>query len=319
MLNNFYKLEYSKSEEILPTLISNSIDAIVSDIPYGVNINSEWDRNIPSEGIWNECYRVLKPGAHCVIFGQPSMVPELISIMGATEFEYRDMWIWNYQGTHTKGYKTEDKKFRSKIRNVFNPIFIYRKKLEGTEEENWNKYGTNLLNIDCVREQYKGDHKSILDKFNKTGKKHLQSDTKSNTFKKMSSKGWIPNSKGAEPTNIKYFTRATTFERTINNTISNSHETVKPIKLMLWLIKLVTNRSSQIVLDPFMGTGSTGCACKLLNRNFIGIDCNEKWVTVAKFRIDNIDSIKDYFKDDLIGISDYKHALQKDDCNYLFK
>ncbi len=288
-----YKIIYAKSEKFLPSLKNCSVDALVSDIPYGVNINSIWDKGIPDEGIWNECYRILKPGSHCIVFGQPSMLYELMSIMSNTDFEYRDMWIWHYQGTHTKGCKAEDGKYRSRIRNVFNPILVYRKRLEGTESDNWDKYRTNLLNIDDNREPYKGNHDGIRKRFEETGEMHFQSNKPSNTFKTMQPKGWVPNINGAEPTNVKYITRATKAERTINGLVENRHETVKPIKLMMWLVGLVTSNNNQVVIDPFMGTGSTGCACKLLERKFIGIDCDEDSTIVAKIRIDNIEILKD--------------------------
>lgn len=67
----------------------------------------------------------------------------------------------------------------------------------------------------------------------------------------------------------------------------NFHPTVKPIKLMQYLINLVTPLSGT-VLDPFMGSGSTGVAAKNLNRKFIGIELNEEYFEIAKKRIENV-------------------------------
>lgn len=64
----------------------------------------------------------------------------------------------------------------------------------------------------------------------------------------------------------------------------NLHDTEKPVELM----KILIDNSSQpdeIVLDPFMGIGSTGIACKMLNRRFIGIELDEKYYKIAKDRI----------------------------------
>lgn len=281
----------------LSTMEDSFVDVLISDIPYGVNINPKWDKNLPSEDVWKECYRVLKPGGHCLIFGQPSMAMHLMLVMTNTEFEYRDMWIWQYQGTHTKGFKVEEagNLYRSRIRNIFNSIYVFRKKLEGSEIDVWNKYRTNLFNIDSVREPYEGNHSNILKKFEKTGKKHVQSTNPSNTFKDMKQKGWLPDIRGREPVNIKYFTRPTKAERTVNGKVVNIHETVKPISLMLWLVNLTTTNSNQIVLDPFCGTGSTGCACKLLDRKFIGIDSDPEAVKTAVKRIENIEDIRSMF------------------------
>jgi len=64
----------------------------------------------------------------------------------------------------------------------------------------------------------------------------------------------------------------------------NNHPTVKPIALMKYLIILVS-REGQVILDPFMGSGTTGVACKLLNRKFIGIEQSEEYIKIAQARI----------------------------------
>jgi site-specific DNA-methyltransferase (adenine-specific) len=65
---------------------------------------------------------------------------------------------------------------------------------------------------------------------------------------------------------------------------SNFHPTVKPIKLMEYLVKLVTKEGA-IVLDPFLGSGTTAVACIKLNRNWIGIEKNKEYIEIANARI----------------------------------
>ena len=68
----------------------------------------------------------------------------------------------------------------------------------------------------------------------------------------------------------------------------NIHDTEKPIELM----EVLVNNSSQeneLVLDPFMGVGSTGIACIKNKRNFIGIEIDEKYFDIAKNRIEEIE------------------------------
>jgi len=67
----------------------------------------------------------------------------------------------------------------------------------------------------------------------------------------------------------------------------NNHPTVKPIALMEYLVKLVS-REGQVVLDPFMGSGTTGMACKKLDRDFIGIEMMPEYMEIAKARIDGV-------------------------------
>jgi len=74
-----------------------------------------------------------------------------------------------------------------------------------------------------------------------------------------------------------------------NNLNKNNHPTVKPIKLMSYLITL-GSRENDIILDPFMGSGSTGIAAKLLNRKFIGIEKEEEYIKTSKNRIEVINN-----------------------------
>ena len=62
------------------------------------------------------------------------------------------------------------------------------------------------------------------------------------------------------------------------------HPTQKPVELLEYLIKTYTNEN-ETVLDNCMGSGSTGVACKNTNRNFIGIELDEKYYNIAKERI----------------------------------
>ena len=65
----------------------------------------------------------------------------------------------------------------------------------------------------------------------------------------------------------------------------NHHPTVKPIALMRYLVRLTKTPTGGVVLDPFMGSGTTGIACVLEGREFIGIEMNEEYVEIAEKRI----------------------------------
>lgn len=75
---------------------------------------------------------------------------------------------------------------------------------------------------------------------------------------------------------------------TYSNIIGNKfHPTEKPVELMKDLIRQSTNEND-IVLDPFMGSGSTCIAAKELNRQYVGFEINQKYYDIAKKRLDNI-------------------------------
>ena len=67
--------------------------------------------------------------------------------------------------------------------------------------------------------------------------------------------------------------------------VKNHHPTVKPTDLMRYLVRLVTPKDG-IVLDCFMGSGSTGKACALEGFEFVGIDLDKEYCKIAKARID---------------------------------
>ena len=82
---------------------------------------------------------------------------------------------------------------------------------------------------------------------------------------------------------------------------ANNHPTVKPIKLMQYLVRLITPPNG-VVLDPFMGSGTTGIACKLEGFDFIGMEQDENYAQIAQGRIENYveDEIEVKFDDEII-------------------
>jgi DNA modification methylase len=77
----------------------------------------------------------------------------------------------------------------------------------------------------------------------------------------------------------------------------NIHATVKPIKLMSYIITLFT-REGDWVIDPFLGSGTTGLASKLLNRNFIGVEREEEYFDICNERLSvSREELIKFFKD----------------------
>ena len=79
----------------------------------------------------------------------------------------------------------------------------------------------------------------------------------------------------------------------------NVHVTVKPVKLMAYLV-ILGSREGDVVLDPFTGSGTTLLASMMLGRNFIGIEREEDYIKVANKRIAAIDDYIEEFKNELL-------------------
>jgi site-specific DNA-methyltransferase (adenine-specific) len=69
----------------------------------------------------------------------------------------------------------------------------------------------------------------------------------------------------------------------------NDHRTVKPLAICEYLLKLSIFSKEAIVLDPFVGSGTTAVAAKMMGVNYIGIDSNEKYVKISESRLKEID------------------------------
>jgi site-specific DNA-methyltransferase (adenine-specific) len=337
----------------MKTMDDNSVDSIVTDPPYGLSfMGKEWDYDVPSVEVWQECLRVLKPGGHLLAFSGTRTQHRMAVRIEDAGFEIRDMIAWVYGSGFPKsldvskaidaqlttgGSSTKQMRktamgndytaysgaghFRDGTTNTINspnppgalfkpateaakqwagwgtalkpslePITVARKPLCGTVAENVLQHGTGGLNVDGCRV---GTEQRVW-----KGMSAKQPDV--GTFR---DDNWVPqditnSATGRWPANLIhdgseevvgllneasrffYCAKANKKDRGENN----NHPTVKPTDLMRYLCRLVTPPKG-IVLDPFMGSGSTGKACVLEGFDFIGIEKSREFVAIAKQRI----------------------------------
>jgi DNA modification methylase len=90
-------LHHGDCLEVLRTMPDNSVDSIVTDPPYGLSfMGKKWDYDVPSEDIWRECLRVLKPGGHLLAFAGTRTQHRMAVRIEDAGFEIRDMIAWVY-------------------------------------------------------------------------------------------------------------------------------------------------------------------------------------------------------------------------------
>lgn len=83
--------------EVLSTLPDNSVDAVVTDPPYGLSfMGKRWDYDVPATEVWAECLRVLKPGGHLLAFSGTRTQHRMAVRIEDAGFEIRDMIAWVY-------------------------------------------------------------------------------------------------------------------------------------------------------------------------------------------------------------------------------
>ena len=81
----------------------------------------------------------------------------------------------------------------------------------------------------------------------------------------------------------------------VEEEVKSNHPTMKPVNLMTYLCRLITPENG-IVLDPFMGSGSTGIAAQLEGFRFVGMEMDEEYMKIATARIENYEKYKKFIK-----------------------
>lgn len=146
--------------EVLRTLPDNSVDAVVTDPPYGLSfMGKRWDYDVPSVDVWAECMRVLKPGGHLLAFAGTRTQHRMAVRIEDAGFEIRDMIAWVYGSGFPKSRNLSGdwQGWGTALKPALEPITVARKPLGGTVAENVLTHGTGALNIDGCRVGTGGD------------------------------------------------------------------------------------------------------------------------------------------------------------------
>jgi site-specific DNA-methyltransferase (adenine-specific) len=282
-----YKLILGDCLDRLKELEEDSIDSIVTDPPYGISfLGNKWDYSVPSVEIWKECLRVLKPGGHLLSFSSARTYHRMAINVEDAGFEIIDQIMWVFGSGFPKS---------GNLKPAHEPILLGRKPSKGTIKNNLDKYGTGRLNIeDCktsngrypanfihdgseeVEELFPKTSSSIPSEKNKNGGEFPDNTIKLG-LKEIRRTGFSDSGSAA-----RYFYCAKVSKTERGN--GNNHPTLKPTELMRYLCRLITPKNGT-VLDPFMGSGSTGLAAILEDFNFIGVELSEEYLEIAKNRI----------------------------------
>lgn len=299
---------------VLRTFPDNHFDSIVTDPPYGIDfLGKAWDANTGALETYQECLRVLKPGGHILAFSAARTYHHLAVTIESAGFEIRDQIMWIYSSGFPKSQdvgKALDKKgidnewagWGTQLKPAHEPICLARKPLHMSNSiaRNCQQWGVGALNIDATR--IPTDEVIVCgagnsDTFNKFNAENNTDGPGTGIKINVDVPKWTQADGGRFPSNVvgeipeyqKYFycPKVSRRERHIGydqDDTGNNHPTVKPIELMKYLIKLVTPEGG-LVLDPFNGSGSTGCAAVELDYDYTGIELDPKYVDIATKRI----------------------------------
>lgn len=287
------------SIKIIKSFPDNFFHAIISDIPYGIGCDdwdilhdnknsayggtspaqifneglfkrrgkplngwSEADKKIPLEyqkwcASWSDDWlRILKPGGTCFIFAGRRYAHRCIIALENSGFTFKDMLSWEKNSAPHRAQRLSE---------------IYRRRNDLYNAENWE--GWRVANLRPLFEPILWFQKPY-----KTG------GTIADNVINYELGAWN------EKALIKYNFYNENFANIIRVVTENSdkslHTAQKPLNLMKLLISLVT-KEGQIIIDPFMGSGTTCKAAKILNRHYIGIDIDAKNIKIAESRLNS--------------------------------
>ena len=275
--------------EIMKEIPSKSIDMILCDLPYQVTKN-KWDIIIPmndyviindevlekdkfylqqfmkgltkkeidkiwkenkQEGLWSYYNRIIKDNGAILLFGQDIFSAQLIN---SNLKMYKYKWFWKKD--RPSGFLNAKK---MPLKDV-EEILVFYKKCPIYNPQFWE--GIPLHGM---------------------GTKYKEGNLGNNNYGKFASH--TNPSANREGDTKKYPRQVLEFKRPHPPIFP----TQKPVDLCEYLIKTYTNEGD-LVLDNCMGSGSTGVACKKLNRKFIGIELNSETFNLAKDRIEGVDN-----------------------------
>lgn len=293
IIHNDCVLELEKFED-------NSIDCVITDPPYFIDkLDNSWSTSEIKKDVKNShikhlpkgmkfdknqvkdlyeyylqiskiLFRKIKPGGYFLSFSSPRLYHAIAMSCEIAGFEIRDMINWVYTQSMPKGMSvshiikkmniTEDEKnklieeykdFKTpQIKSCFEPICVAMKPIgKLTFIKNELEFKTGLISFSAkvgVNSDKVPANIITTEEFNEIYDKNFLISKPSKS------------EKGEE----------------------NTHITVKPVSLMEHLIKIFSKENS-LVVDPFLGSGTTALACKNTNRNCIGIELNEEYYNIA--------------------------------------
>lgn len=273
----------------LPKLESASVDFVCTDPPYFIDgMGDEWDadrlHNKASKAgvvgglpvgmkfdreqgkrlydfllpVCQELFRVLKPGAYCCVFSQARLYHRTAMALEDSGFEVRDMLGWCYTGQAKAFSQSHFVKRRKDLSEAERERII--KELDGWKTPQMTPC------IEPIVLAQKPKEGTFVDNWLKWGVGLMNANERLD---------------GAFPKNLIYVDKS---ERRNDCDFKVEHLTPKPVKLISHLIRLFT-RENQVVLDPFMGSGSHGQAALQSGSDFIGFELDEGYYELCKRRL----------------------------------
>ena len=241
--------------EEMPKIADKSVDMILCDLPYGTTACS-WDTVISFDLLWAQYKRIIKDNGAIVLTASQPFTSALV-MSNPDMFREEIIWLKNKSGS---GFGTKQRHIK-----IHENILVFSK---GNRKFNPQKW---LV-----------DKKEFL-----TQRKTLNTLKVGNTIYSEMMKTQTKDDGSRNP--ISIISTKVPHNPSITKTYSEDidlrlHPTQKPVALFEYLIKTYTNEED-LVLDNCAGSGTTGVACKNLNRNYILIEKEPEYIKIINERL----------------------------------
>jgi DNA modification methylase len=284
-------------------------------------LRRDWDNGLPQPSFWREVHRVLKPGAHTLVFAAPRTADLVALSLRLAGFEVRDTIVWVHRQGFGMGMNVARTLAMREVRSRLSEDD--RRTLHSRRRRFPSRAGRAVMReglaidregileiapgVAPLLDQYDGvatkvrpAHETIIVARKPTIRSVAENTlrhgvggmfvkptrTRSSDGKQRYPSNMIGDL-GDEHQPFFFAPKVTPEERDrhLPPGVHNTHHAVKPIELLRWLIRLVVPEGGT-VLDPFLGSGSTGCACVAERMNFIGIEREADYAGLGRARIE---------------------------------
>jgi site-specific DNA-methyltransferase (adenine-specific) len=328
-----FTLHNGDCKSVMKTLPDNSIGSIVTDPPYGLSkdpdieevlrnweartaydhgasgfMGKAWDSFVPNPDVWDEAYRILKPGGYLLAFAGTRTQGLMATSIEMAGFKIARQLSWVYGSGFPKSLdiskaidsmKGADREVIGSNPN-HRPVSgvdyagVYAGGNTGSESvtapaseeaKKWSGWGTALKPafepiIVAMKPYEDGSYPTVHDSWQAFLYTAKASRSEREEGLQEHDTGIVdpsrkPGSAGRQ--NPRAGAGRSGEER------ANIHPTVKPVAIMEWLVSL--DGITEPILDPFTGSGTTGKACGNVNKEFVGIEMTPEYVEIARRRI----------------------------------
>jgi site-specific DNA-methyltransferase (adenine-specific) len=271
-----YQIKQGDCLELMQSIPDKSIDMVFTDPPY-LYLKHKLDAQFPEQKFFEECWRILKDDSILSFFGRGKSFYRWNYICEQIGFEFKEEIIW---------YKKYCSSPVLTLQRVHETISILQK-----GNRSLNKVYINKIESDSELNPLaiENDLKRIISELKKIKTHEDFSKFMIGDYSDTRKKAGITIGAALKNKNRAYQTFDTHNRGKILSSIipegrehyTMEHPTQKPINLLDKVILLCSNEKDTI-LDPFMGSGSTGVSCLRTNRDFIGFEILPEYYSLAK-------------------------------------